>query len=105
MANEIGNSRPVDLTDAQVKDLASAKGISFGEQSRPRAVTAKDVEALRAGKAVNLEKIAVLGPVAEYSAASKTMESRPRTLTETDVEGLRQGKDIGLEKREPLKSQ
>src|SRR6266436_3228142 len=101
MAQEIGKSRPVNLTDAQVKDLVSGKGINFGEQSRPRAVTAKDVEALSKGKEVNLEKIAVLEPTAEYSAVSETLESRPRTLTATDVEELRQGKDIGLDKREP----
>jgi hypothetical protein len=57
MAQETEHSRPVHLTDAQIKDLAAGKkSIGFGEMAKPQDLTAKDVEALREGKKVNLEK-------------------------------------------------
>ena len=109
MAQESGKSRPVHLTDAQVKELAGGRSVGFGEQSRPRALTAQDVEALHHGKHVNLEKLPALAlqPMAHYEggATGGPTETRPRAITDKDVEALRKGTDIGLEKREPLKRQ
>lgn len=104
MTQEAGKSRPIHLTDAQVKDLVAGRNTVVGEHSRPRAVTARDVEALRKGNEINLENIPVLERIAhvEGVAVSGTSESRPRMLTDKDVKELREGKDIGLEKRETL---
>jgi hypothetical protein len=56
--------RPVDLTDAQVKDLAAGKSIGLGKTARrPRALTQKHIEALRKGHKVDLEKIPELEPI------------------------------------------
>lgn len=107
MAQNSGKSRPVNLTGAQVKELAAGRLTGFGEHSRPRDLSSKDVEALRAGKQVELENKPALKPMRhdEGLAVSEAMGSRPRAITDKDVEELRKGLDIGLEKREPLKHQ
>jgi len=107
MAQDSGKSRPVNFTDAQVKELAAGKLASFGETSRPRDLSATDVEALRAGKAVDLATKPILKAVAQHAGAAVTTPAgtRPRAVTAQDVEALRKGTDIGLEKREPLKHQ
>ena len=110
MTQETGTSRPMHLSDAQVTELAAGKSTVVGEHSRPRAVTAAHVEALRKGDEVHLENIPVLERIASsdntvvsLTSESMTSESSPLTLTDKDVQELHEGKDIGLEKREPLK--
>jgi hypothetical protein len=107
MAQESGKSRPINLTDAQVKELAAGRLTTFGEPSRPRDLSAKDVEALREGKAMDLEKKPALRPVAQHEGLgpSTSIGTRPRSINDQDVQALRKGLDIGLEKREPLKQQ
>jgi hypothetical protein len=63
MAQE-GRSRPADLTDAQVQELAVGKSSGFGGTTRPKDLTDQDIEALRQGKKVDMEKIPELKPTA-----------------------------------------
>ena len=57
-------NRPVDLTDAQVKDLAVGRSTGFGETARPRALTEQQIKALSKGYEVDLESISALEPIA-----------------------------------------
>lgn len=108
MAQEdVGDSRPVDLTDSQVEDLTTGKNLDVGEHSRPRALTDRDVEALGAGKDISLESLPAverLGSAAERMV-SERLESRPRALRDKDVEALSAGKDIDLGKIDRLEAQ
>jgi len=63
MTRDTLQRRPVDLTDAQVKDLAAGRGTGFGQTARPRALTEKHIEALRKGHKVDLENIPELEPI------------------------------------------
>ena len=97
----MGTSRPIDITDAEIKDLASGKSAAFGEHSRPRALTAKHVETLRQGGELKLEGIPVLERSAEQegSEESGASQSAPQKFTHKDLEALREGRDIGPDKR------
>jgi hypothetical protein len=64
MTEDTRQSRPVDLTEAQVKDLAAGRSTGFGESARPRDLTEEDIEALRKGYEVDLENIPALEPIA-----------------------------------------
>ena len=67
MAQDTAHRRPLPFTEAQVKDLAAGKSIGLGQMvARPRDVTAEDVQALREGKKVDLEKIPELKPIAQH---------------------------------------
>lgn len=97
----MGTNRPLDITDAEVKDLAAGRYSAFGEHTRPRALTDKHVDTLRQGGELKLEGIPVLERSAEHEgfAESAAPHSAPRKLTHKDIEALREGKDVGLDKR------
>ena len=105
MAQDAGQSRPVHLSDAQVKGFAAGQG-SLGEPTRPRAVTERHVEALRKGEAIDLEKLPVIEPAARAEEVlAEVAGSRPKAVTDADVGSLAKGKDVGLAKREMIERQ
>ena len=99
------SSKPVRLSDEQVRALAGGKAPTIGDGSRPRALSPKQVDALRNGDALKLEDIPVLQRIERHEEADVQYgeASRPRALTNEDVVGLREGKQIDLDRREPLK--
>ena len=106
MAQEAGKSRPLHLSDVQIKELASGRKPDFGEHSRPRAMTAKHIESLAKGEHVDFDKLPMLSRVeGRESAMEQIAGVRPQVLADKDIHALREGKDIGLEKRDRLKSQ
>ncbi len=76
-----------------------------GESTRPRALTAKHVDALKKGEKVDLDQIEQLPPAADTRGAEATAATRPHSLNDDDVKASREGRDIGLDKRERLKEQ
>ena len=81
------------------------KDVSGGGHTRPRALTAKHVDALKKGETVDLDKIEELPPTDAKAAAAAAAAARPHPHNADDVKAAREGKDLGLDKRERLKSQ
>ena len=107
MQEEVGSSRPIDLTDNQIEALALGMSTEVGEPSRPKNLRDEDIEKLASGQDVNIESFPTLERLtaAAERSVSRRGQTSPRLVTDADVEALAAGQDVGLQGRESIRSQ